>query len=686
MLDKDFILEIGTEEIPAAHMGEILEQMRAVAATRLKEERISFDLIEVYGTPRRIVVHVSGMPEYQEDLVREIKGPPARISYDQSGNPTKAALGFAESQGVSITDLQIRSVENGEYVFAIVRKAGNRIQDVLSAICPEIISSLTFRKSMKWGVKDFRFIRPIRWLLAVFNGQNIPFEVAGIRSGVVTYGHRILSSGGIEVTTWDEYLEKLEKAYVMVDQNKRKQLIQENAAKVASDVGGLVVMDENLLDEVTYLVEYPTVFFGSFETEFLKLPDEVLMTVMSEQQKYFHVVDNQGKLLSYFVGIRNGNDYGIDIVRKGNEKVLRARLQDARFFYEQDGKIHLAQRVPELSGIVFQEKLGTMFDKVHRIVRLSKEIAQFLDMEDITTIEKTAYLCKADLVTNMVKEFPELQGIMGKEYAGLSGETESVAEGIYEHYMPRSAEDSVPRTIEGIVVGIADKIDTLVGCFSVGLMPTGSQDPYALRRQAFGILRICDESRLNLSIDELIEKAADLFEHADAIRSDVKSFIVGRWVTLLTGKGIPRELADAVLSVHDKYVPKSVDIAVTLNNIYEEAWFKQLLTSFTRAWNITKKVDAGKVDVGLFVEEEEKQLHSAVEEVMYIVNDKLAEEDYSTAFAGLRRLVEPIDAFFDKVLVMDKNDAVRENRLALLKSVVATMCRVADFSMLYGAR
>lgn len=693
MLGKDLVLEIGTEEIPANHMEDIIEQLKTLAANSLESERIKYNSIEVYGTPRRIVLYVSGMLEYQEDLVKEIKGPPARISYDEEGNPTKAAIGFAKSQGVDEASLEVRNMDGGEYVFAISREQGGLTKEVLKSICPDIIRALKFKKAMKWGDGDFRFIRPIRWLVAVFDEEVVDFEFEGLRSGTVTFGHRFLSSDPIQVATWDKYVEDLEKAYVVVDQDKRRQLIKDSAVKVAGSVDGRALIDEDLLTEVTYLVEYPTAFLGSFDTEFLSLPDEVLMTPMKEHQRYFPVVDEEGKLLPYFVGVANGNDSTISIVKSGNERVLKARLEDARFFYEEDGKVKLAERVPELSGIVFQEKLGSMLDKVNRIMKLSKVVANLLGVEDTSSIERTAYLCKADLVTNMVREFPELQGVMGREYAGLSGEPDNVSLGVFEHYLPRFAEDTVPTTIEGVAVSIADKLDTLVGCFGVGLVPTGSQDPYALRRQAAGILRICDELRLKVSIDSLIDEAIGLFDNVrgfaedlEALKADVKSFILGRWVTLLLGKDIPRELADAVLSVHNEFVPQAVDMAIALREVHEDEWFKQLLTSFTRAWNITKKADAGSVDVSLFTEDAERELHVAVERVAEAVDKRISEGDYINAILGLKELAEPIDVFFDKVLVMVEDEAIRGNRLALLKSVVSTMCKLVDLSLLYGAR
>jgi glycyl-tRNA synthetase beta chain len=693
MLGKEFILEIGTEEIPANHMNDIIEQLRVLTANGFEDKRIQYGSIAVYGTPRRIVLHAEGMAESQTDLVREIKGPPVRISYDESGNPTKAAIGFAKSQGIDVSDLQVRTIDSGDYIFAVLREPGSPVQEVLQSICPEIILSLKFKKSMKWGCKDIRFIRPIRWLLAVFGGQAVEFELEGVYSKNVTFGHRLLSPGAIQVTNWRKYVQDLEQAYVIVDQNRRKQLIRDGATEVAGAVGGQAVMDGDLLDEVTYLVEYPTAFLGRFETDFLNLPVEVLITSMKEHQRYFPVVSEKGALLPYFVGVRNGNRGEIDTVRAGNEKVLRARLQDARFFYEEDTKVELVERVSELSGIVFQENLGTMLDKIHRVTRLSNVIANLLGSEDTSGVERTAMLCKADLVTNMVREFPELQGVMGREYASLSGETCSVAEGIYEHYLPRFAEDSVPKTIEGIVVGIADKLDTLVGCFGVGLAPTGSQDPYALRRQAAGILRICDECRLDVSIDKLIEEALHLFDgiqdfatDLECVRTDVKSFVMGRWVTLLLSKGISREIADAVLLIYNEYVPQSVNMSMALNSVYQEPWFRQLLTSFTRAWNITKRVDAARVSYSLFKDEAERELQSAVERVSETVDARIGMRDYTEAILSLKELAEPIDVFFERVLVMDEDEKIRENRLGLLQNVVRTMCKIGDLTVLYGAR
>ncbi|MGH7430001.1 MAG: glycine--tRNA ligase subunit beta, partial [Candidatus Methylomirabilaceae bacterium] len=489
-MTKDLLFEIGTEEIPSGYMAPALKDLEAEARRLFQEQRVAFSGVRTFGTPRRLVLYVERLEETQSDRVREIIGPARSVAYDQEGRPTKAALGFARAQGIPVEKLQVKTLDRGDYVVASIEERGARLEELLPAILPRLVSSLSFPKFMRWGQGTTRFVRPIRWLLALYGGRVIPFDIDGVRSGNRTFGHRFLSRGQIRIRGFEDYVKRLEERHVIVDQARRRQLVVKLAQEAAAKVGGKPVLDDDLVESVTYLVEFPNVVCGGFQREYLSLPRDVIMTPMRKHQRYFPVVDKAGQLLPHFIAISNMQARDMEVIREGNERVLRARLKDADFFFKEDRKIPLADRVPKLGGIIFQERLGTMLDKVERLQQLVAYLCGRIAPELTDDAQRAAQLCKADLVTTMVKEFPNLQGTMGREYARLSGESPAVAHAIEEHYLPRFAGDRLPESLCGAIVGLADRIDSICGCFGIGLIPSGSEDPYALRRLGQGVVQL----------------------------------------------------------------------------------------------------------------------------------------------------------------------------------------------------
>lgn len=687
---KDFVLEIGTEEIPARFMPSALEQLVSLASGMLTELRLESEKITSLGTPRRLVLYVSGLAERQKETTEEVKGPAKKAAFDENGAPTKAVEGFARGQGVSVSDLIVKEVGKAEYVFAVKKHTGRPASEVLSDFCLKMIHGLTFPKPQRWGSKEMRFARPIRWLLALFGSEPVNFELEGLASGNYTYGHRFLSKGKIEIANADEYMDKLKQHYVIVNQKERRQLIHDQVQQLAAKEGGRVEPDEELVEEVTFLLEYPTALCGTFAQDYLRLPKEVLITPMREHQRYFPVVDADGKLLAKFITVRNGTDAHLEIVREGNEKVLRARLADAEFFYEEDLKVPLARDVDKLKKIVFQESLGTVYEKVERLISLGEYLAGVAGVSDEETranIKRTALLCKADLVTNMVYEFPELQGIMGREYANRNGEPEAVAEGIFEHYLPRFAGDVLPAADIGRIVSIADKIDTIVGCFAVGIQPTGSQDPYALRRQALGICHIVLESRLNLSLSELINRAYNNYAGKidarltlDQVQSEVGEFFKQRLKNIFADRGHSYDVVDAVLSAgHDNFTDTLVR-AEALAALRNQKIFGKLLTAYNRVSNLAKKAAGDAINPELFTEEVEKSLYREFTVAREEFQTYLNEGQYRQSLQRFALLQQPIDAFFEGVMVMVEDEEVKNNRLALLKQIAALLEPVADLT------
>lgn len=687
---KDFILEIGTEEIPARFMPSALEQLVCLAESMLADLRLDSGKIASYGTPRRLTLYITGLAETQKEMTEEIKGPARKAAFDETGAPTRAVEGFARSQGVAISDLITKEVGNAEYVFAVKKHTGRPAMEVLPEFCLQVIHKLSFPKPQRWGDKEMRFARPIRWLLALFGSDLVEFELEGLSSAKFTYGHRFLSKGKIDVSSAGEYVDKLKQHYVIVDQEERRQMIRDQVEQLAEKEGGRVEPDEELLEEVTHLLEYPTALCGTFAREYLRLPKEVLITPMREHQRYFPVVDAGGKLLAKFITVRNGTDAYLEIVREGNEKVLRARLADAEFFYEEDLKAPLAQNVEKLKKIVFQESLGTVYEKVERLMNLGEylvEAAGVADGETLADIKRTALLCKADLVTNMVYEFPELQGIMGREYARYNGEPAAVAEGIFEHYLPRFAGDILPATDIGRMVSIADKIDTIVGCFAVGIQPTGSQDPYALRRQALGICHIVLDSRYNLSFEQLIDRAYSNYAgkikaklSLDEVKTEISEFFKQRLKNIFADRGLSYDVVDAVLAAgYDNFVD-TLNRAEALAALRNQEIFGKLLTAYNRVANLAKKAVDDQVDPDLLAEDVEKNLYRDFAVAREEFQTYLNQGQYRQSLQRFALLQQSIDAFFDGVMVMVEDEPVKNNRLALLKQIASLLEPVADLT------
>lgn len=687
---RDFLLEIGTEEIPARFVGPALEELRARAREELAARRLNCGSLRAYGTPRRLALLVEALAERQADREAEVKGPAARAAFGPDGAPTKAAEGFARAQGVAVADLVVRSTAGGEYVFARKREAGRPAQEVLAELLPALISGLSFPRPMRWGEHEQRFIRPVHWLVALYGEEVIPLTWAGVRSGRRTRGHRFLAPEWLELRSPADYLPRLEEAFVIADQERRKAIIWQGVRQVAAESAGTVQEDAGLLEEVTQLVEYPTPLLGSFDRAFLELPEEVLITPMREHQRYFPVRDGEGRLLPCFVAVRNGDARHLDVVRRGNEKVLRARLADAAFFYREDLKEPLPGRVDRLRDIVFQESLGSMYQKTLRLVELATFLGRQLDlpgpaMEDAA---RAAYLCKADLTTSMVFEFPELQGIMGSYYAAHAGERASVCQAIREHYQPRFSGDEPPATPVGAVVGLADKVDSIVGGFRAGLQPTGSQDPYGMRRQALGIVHTVLRHGFRLSLARLAEKASHLYEGEAAgrpweeIREEVAAFLRQRLQNVLEERGFAYDVVQAVLAAGWEDPADALQRAEALGRFRQEEEFAALHTALVRARNLARQGGGGPVAEALFQEEEEKKLFQALQRVESQVQAALARGDYLAALRAGASLRQPIDDFFAAVLVMAEDSRVRENRLALLARVSGLYAPLADFSQL----
>ena len=681
-MSKTLLLEIGTEEVPAHVMPGILSQLKENAAKTFEELRIEYKNIKTLGTPRRSALLVEGLAERQADLSKENRGPAVNIAFDADGNPTKAAQGFARGQGVKPEEL----VTKDGYVYAMVHEKGGQTVDLLGDTLKGLVDGLNFPNNMHWADLDYKFIRPLRWLVALYGQDVIDFEVANVKSGRTSRGHRFLSEGDFEIAGAEDYVEACRKASIIVDQNERCEMIRQQIAEVAAANGGQAEGNEDLLEEVLYLVEYPTALCGKFDEKYLALPAEAVITPMRDHQRYFPVLKD-GQLLPLFITIRNGGKEHLETVQHGNERVLRARLEDAQFFFDEDRKKTLEQHGEKLKTVVFQDGLGTIYDKALRLEVLAGYIADAIgaNEQDKKDAVRAAKLAKADLVTGMVTEFTELQGVMGREYALLDGETKAVAQAIDEHYMPRFAGDSQPASVAGRIVSLADKIDTIVGTFSRGLIPTGSQDPFALRRQALGIVNMLKEAQYHISLSQLVAKAMELLNIADAgqqakLQNDVADFMKLRLKNVLADAGIRYDVVDAVfVTVDDIY---GVFLRAQAVNEAVKQDMEKTIQAFVRTGNIARKAEdvQAAVEADLLAEQVEKDLCKAYEAAASKVEKKIVAQDYAGAIATLSQLAAPIDAFFDGVMVMDKDEKIKNNRLGLLKLVDNLICQVADFS------
>lgn len=712
---EKLLFEIGTEEIPAKFMPGILKQLKELAAAKMQELRIPFEDITVYGTPRRMAFIAGGVAETQADVVVEAKGPSVKIAY-VSGAPSKAAQGFARGQGVDVKDLVVRD----NYVYAVKHLAGQPVVELLPGLLMDILTSLSFPKTMRWADYEFRFVRPIRWMVALFGDQIIPVEICGVKSGKFSMGHRFMQQslkaaaesqgllsaalskvgnkvysalagvkGAVEIPSAGDYKKVMYDNFVMVDQDERRALILQQIKDLAAQNGGEAEINEDLLEEVNYLVEWPTALCGKFEEKFLSLPKECIITPMREHQRYFPVLDEEGNLLNKFITVRNGGSEHLDIVTHGNERVLRARLSDAEFFFNEDRATKLEDRLEKLKTVSFQEGLGNMYDKSERLVKMAEMLRFAINTPvDEEELRRCALLCKTDLVTGMVIEFTELQGVMGREYALLDGEKTEVATGIFEHYLPRFAGDALPATTIGRIVGIGDKLDNICATFSRGLAPTGSQDPYALRRQALGVINILLDANYHISLAKIIAGTLYLLdikpEETGKLVPQIMEFFKQRLRNLLMDQGIRYDVIDAVFA--DKRNDDMVDLAVRCKALaaYVEAGNAEPLVQVSvRVSNLCKKIEKEVAISGaLFKDESENKLHEVVAAVSKEIIPEIVLYDYAAVLKAGEKVIEPVNTFFDNVMVMDEDENVKNNRLAMLEEVRGIVNAVGDLSLL----
>lgn len=712
---EKLLFEIGTEEIPAKFMPGILKQLKELAAAKMQELRIPFEDITVYGTPRRMAFIAGGVAETQADVVVEAKGPSVKIAY-VSGAPSKAAQGFARGQGVDVKDLVVRD----NYVYAVKHLAGQPVVELLPGLLMDILTSLSFPKTMRWADYEFRFVRPIRWMVALFGDQIIPVEICGVKSGKFSMGHRFMQQslkaaaesqgllsaalskvgnkvysalagvkGAVEIPSAGDYKKVMYDNFVMVDQDERRALILQQIKDLAAQNGGEAEINEDLLEEVNYLVEWPTALCGKFEEKFLSLPKECIITPMREHQRYFPVLDEDGNLLNKFITVRNGGSEHLDIVTHGNERVLRARLSDAEFFFNEDRAVKLEDRLEKLKTVSFQEGLGNMYDKSERLVKMAEMLRFAINTPvDEEELRRCALLCKTDLVTGMVIEFTELQGVMGREYALLDGEKPEVATGIFEHYLPRFAGDALPATTIGRIVGIGDKLDNICATFSRGLAPTGSQDPYALRRQALGVINILLDANYHISLAKIIAGTLYLLdikpEETGKLVPQIMEFFKQRLRNLLMDQGIRYDVIDAVFA--DKRNDDMVDLAVRCKALaaYVEAGNAEPLVQVSvRVSNLCKKIEKEVAISGaLFKDESENKLHEVVAAVSKEIIPEIVLYDYAAVLKAGEKVIEPVNTFFDNVMVMDEDENIKNNRLAMLEEVRGIVNAVGDLSLL----
>lgn len=679
-----FLLEVGVEELPSRFVESTLAQIKENLEKALTEDRVEFGDIETYATPRRLTFLINKLSDNQKDLEEEVKGPSKKIAVDADGKFTKPALGFMKSKGLAESDVYFKQLGKDEYLFGTLKQEGKATSEVLKEIVPEAIKGVTFPKAMRWGGKNMKFARPIRWMLALLNDEVLPIDLEGIVASNLTNGHRFLGRKQIEIYSAEEYFKEMAKNYVVLDQTVRKEAIKAQAEEVAKSLGGVVEIDDDLLEEITYLVEYPTAFYGEFNEDYVKLPKEVVTTPMKEHQRYFPV-SKDGKLLPYFIAVRNGDKNRLDLVKAGNEKVLEARLADALFFYNEDIKKPLESFVENLKTVVFQAKLGTVYDKTLRIEKLAEDIVEALDEKEILKDTlRAAKLCKADLVTSMVFEFTELQGVMGREYAKVCGEGDAVAEAIFEHYLPRFAGDILPETKAGIALSIADKLDSIAGFFAIGIKPSGSQDPYALRRQALGILSILLDKKLDINLEKLVNDALDNYDNLEFDKAEVVAqimdFFTERVKNLFKDLGIRYDVIDAVLSSNLDSISDIHTRAVELNNWLQKEELVEMLTAFNRVSTLAEKAESDKVDEALLKEEPEVKLNAGFKEIKSQVEVFLANKEYNKALDAFASIKPLVDDLFDNVMIMDKDEAIKANRLGLLKQIYDTMLTICDLS------
>lgn len=677
---KNLLLEIGLEEMPAHVVWPSIKQLEEKVSKFLSENSLTFESIETFSTPRRLAIRVTNIPDRQEDVQEEVKGPAKKIALDAEGNWSKAAEGFVRGQGLTTDAITFRELNGVEYVYVTKYIHGKESKEVLTGLL-DVVKNMNFPTMMHWGDTMFEYIRPIHWIVALLDEEVIPFELLDVTTGRTTEGHRFLGNQ-IELADPSEYEAKLEEQFVIADAHKRQQMIVEQIEEIAEKNKWVIELDPDLLEEVTNLVEYPTAFVGEFDERFLSIPEEVLVTSMKEHQRYFEVRNQAGMLLPHFISVRNGNSVKVDNVVKGNQKVLAARLEDGEFFFEEDKKLSIDDCVEKLKNVTFHEKIGSMYKKMQRVGLISQVIGGRVDLieEELTDLKRASEIYKFDLVTNMVGEFPELQGIMGEKYALLKGEKPAVATAVREHYLPNSSEGELPKTAVGAVLAIADKIDSVLGFFAVGMIPSGSNDPYALRRQTYGIVRIVEAQGWTFPftdmqgaiVDAINEDVLDYGVHFNRDQKEFIEFFKGRMRQRLQMYNVRHDIIDAVLDSHQDDLVQVFKTAQIFDQHLTDEHFKEAMEALTRVINLTKKMDPTtinfKVDPKLFENDSEKELYAAVKEA----EDEFANQSMAENYQTLTNLRPVIERYFNATMIMVDDEKVRDNRLNQL-AIIARM-------------
>jgi glycyl-tRNA synthetase beta chain len=685
----ELLLEIGTEEIPSDYLENGLKELRDLAESQLRNGRIEIgEPLAAYGTPRRLVLIGKAVQDKQADSVQEITGPPKAAAFDDKGKPTKAALGFAKKHGVSVDDLGILETPKGDYLFVKRSIPGRPTAEVLSELFPRLLADIPWPKSMRWGSEKFPFVRPIHWMVALYNGSVVPLEVAGIKSGNSTAGHRFMAPGMMQVSSLEDYLTKLGKSFVILDQRERTGRVQAVVAEAAGGVSGVPIRDEELASTVANMVEYPSAVCGSFDKAFLAIPSPVLITAMKKHQKYFALQDTQGRLMSNFVAVNNTIAKDEDLVRRGHEKVLRARLSDASFFFKEDRKKPLEARLEDLKGVIYQAELGTSYAKVQRFKALAEFLAEKLAPEKLALVRLAARLCKCDLVTQMVTEFPTLQGVMGMEYARLDGHPEEACVAVHEHYLPTRAGDELPSSIPGAVVSVADRMDTIAGFFSIGMEPTGAADPFALRRHALAIIRILENRDWDISLKELVSRALSILAKEISfdeplISSRILDFFRERYRQMMLRSDYGYGLVEAVIAVEfDRMNQLRSRLEQLQRFVKEFGEFESFVLTFKRISNILKNQDeAMGVLPALFKASCESKLWESYQGVKHPIEEFIEKKNTYEALKLMATLKGPVDDFFSGVEILTKESVdLKNNRIGMLQELSRLFLKVADFS------
>ncbi|MFC7320912.1 glycine--tRNA ligase subunit beta [Halobacillus campisalis] len=686
-MSNTVLFELGLEELPARFIDDAIEQLTKSTETWLNDRRIPYESVKSYSTPRRLAVQIFGVADKQPDLEEEAKGPAKKIALDENGEWSKAAIGFSKGQGQSVDEIYFKEIKGVEYVHVKKFTPGQSTVDLLADF-KQVLLSLNFPKNMRWGSFNLKYARPIRWIAALFNDQVIPFAIENVSTDAFTYGHRFLGSKAV-IEHADQYEQVLKNEQVIADKNKRKTMIEQQLSHLEQTRNWEIVKDDQLLNEITHLVEYPTVFSGEFSSEFLEVPEEALITSMKEHQRYFPVRSTQGVLQPFFVAVRNGNDKHLETVARGNEKVLKARLADAQFFYLEDQKGSIDEKLKKLERMVYQVELGTLADKVSRVKQFTESISRKLRLGE--RVEKQAVraaeISKFDLVTHMVDEFSELQGIMGEKYARIYGEDEEVAAAINEHYMPRQANGQLPESTVGAVVSIADKLDTIVGSIAIGHTPTGSQDPYGLRRQSLGVIQILKGRNWSLCVEDLLDEVIDFYftknlptRKKEDVVQDVHDFFRTRASYLLKDEGMAPDVIQSVLAQGIQVYSQTSAKALILMEKRNDNQFKSVHEALGRVLNLAKKTEAAAIDPALFENKSEAALYELHRDIHENYQQALQEQNPESALNLLAQLADPIHSFFDQTMVMAEDEQLRSNRLALLKQIASDILDFADLN------